>query len=163
MQQEHFSKQIPNRQVNNTLQTSDGAIDMDEMHGQARLTSISGVTMINPNAPESITIRRVNSINTLDRFVACDGCLCLLSHYGGRSKQCTCSIQQVGDDFEAVALVYEELLPLSAVVHLLSVLGHQRVEESIVLLSSNSPCTPNGPSNTAQATQTSTAQKVLYA
>ena len=88
----------------------------------------------------------------MQTVVAYDGCLCLLSQYGGRSKQCTCSIQQVGDDFEAVALVYEELLPLSAIVHLLSVLGHQCIEESIVLLSPGSPCTSHGPSNTAQST-----------
>ena len=131
--------------------TLDRAINMDKVHGQARVTSISAVTMLKPDAPESITIRQA-STNTADRSVPCDGCLCLLSQYGGRSKQCTCSIQQVGDDFEAVALVYEELLPLGAVVHLLGVLGNQRVEESIVLLSSGSPCTPSGPSSTTQAT-----------
>ena len=35
--------------------------------------------------------------------------------------RCTCSVQQVCDDFEAVALVNQELLALGAVVHLLSV------------------------------------------
>ncbi len=33
MRQQHFNLQVPNRQVNNTLQTSDGAVDVDEMHG----------------------------------------------------------------------------------------------------------------------------------
>ncbi len=106
--------------------------------------------MINANVPEGSPPGRLPS--TLQtRTITCDDCLCLVSQDGGRSKHCTCSIQQVGDDFEAVTLVYEELLPLSAVVHLLSVLGHQGIEESIVLLSSSSPCTHNGPSNTAQA------------
>lgn len=55
----------------------------------------------------------------------------------GRS---TCGVQQVGDDLEAVALINEELLPLGAVVHLLRVLGHQGIEESIVLLSALCTC-----------------------
>ena len=42
-------------------------------------------------------------------------------------------VQQVRDDLERVALVDEELLPLGAVVHLLRVLAHQRVEEGIEL------------------------------
>lgn len=48
----------------------------------------------------------------------------------------TCSIQEVGDDFERVALVNEKLLALCGVVHLLCVPGHQRVEEGIVLICS---------------------------
>jgi hypothetical protein len=36
---------------------------------------------------------------------------------------------QVGDDLEGVALVYQELLPLCAVVHLLGIAAHERVEE----------------------------------
>lgn len=46
----------------------------------------------------------------------------------------TCGIEEVGDNFEGVALVDEELLTLGGVVHLLRVLGHQRVEESIKLI-----------------------------
>ena len=41
----------------------------------------------------------------------------------GHSRQ-TCSVQEVGDDLEGVALVNEELLALCGVVHLLGVLGH---------------------------------------
>ena len=52
----------------------------------------------------------------------------------------TCGIQQVSDDLEAVALINEELLPFGAVIHLLRVLGNQRIEESIVLLSTLSTC-----------------------
>jgi len=79
-----------------------------------------------------------------------------------QKQACTCSIQQVGDDFEAVTLVYEELLPLSAIVHLLSVFGHQRIEKSIVLLSSCSPCSPNGPSSKTQHKQHNTSQPRMY-
>ncbi len=108
---------------------------------------MSAVSMMKGNAQKCVIIRQA-SINTADMCDPCDVCLSLLSQSGGRSMQCTCSIQQVGDDFEAVTLVYKELLPLSAIVHLLSVLGHQGVEESIVLLSSGSSCTSHGPSNT---------------
>lgn len=67
-----------------------------------------------------------------------DGQGALRSKMTGRDS--TCGIQQVGDDLEAVALINEKLLPLSAVVHLLGILGHQCVEESIVLLSSLCAC-----------------------
>lgn len=46
----------------------------------------------------------------------------------------TCSVEQVGDDLEGVALINEELLALGGVVHLLRVLGHQRVEEGVELI-----------------------------
>ena len=46
----------------------------------------------------------------------------------------TCGIEEVGDNFEGVALVNEELLTLGGVVHFLRVLGHQRVEERIELI-----------------------------
>jgi len=48
----------------------------------------------------------------------------------------TCSIQEVGDDFEGVALVNEKLLALCGVVHLLCVPGYQRVEEGVELICS---------------------------
>ena len=46
----------------------------------------------------------------------------------------TCGVEEVGDDFEGVALVDEELLALGGVVHLLRVLAHQRVEERVELV-----------------------------
>lgn len=41
---------------------------------------------------------------------------------------------QVGDDFEGVALVYQELLALGAVEHLLGIFRHQGVEERVEAL-----------------------------
>ena len=55
--------------------------------------------------------------------------------------QQTCCVKEVGDDFEAVALINQELLPLGAVVHLLCVFGHQGIEEGIVFFSTLASCT----------------------
>jgi len=41
---------------------------------------------------------------------------------------------QLSDDLVAVALIDEEALSLEGVLHLHRVLGHQRVEEGVVLL-----------------------------
>ena len=51
----------------------------------------------------------------------------------------TSGVKQICDDLEGVPLVDQELLPLGGIVHLLRVLGHQRVEEGIELISPLAP------------------------
>ena len=45
---------------------------------------------------------------------------------------------QLGDHFIAIALIYQKSLPFLGVMHLLSILRHQRIEKCVILLRNRS-------------------------